>query len=250
MLKPFFKTKIINLFFPENVEKTIIKKRLNFYRQFLNSGDIYFDVGANYGNRIEPLINEGLKIIAVEPQLHCIEYLKEKYDKQIIIIPCGLGSKKGSQTMYLSDAHTLSSFSQDWINAVKKSGRFGQCNWNKKQKVKITTLDDLILNYGLPRFIKIDVEGYEYEVLKGLSKPVNIISFEYAIPENKHSLLQCIDRIIKIGEDYTVLFNYSVGESMELSLKNWIPKNEILKEIESNRFINSDFGDIYVKTIL
>lgn len=42
-------------------EKEAKMKRKKFYLQFLGSGDTYFDVGANYGNRIEPIIDEGKK---------------------------------------------------------------------------------------------------------------------------------------------------------------------------------------------
>ena len=42
-------------------EKEAKMKRKKFYLQFLGSGDTYFDVGANYGNRIEPIIDEGIK---------------------------------------------------------------------------------------------------------------------------------------------------------------------------------------------
>ena len=38
--------------------------------------------------------------------------------------------------------------------------------------VPATTLDELIAAYGIPAFVKIDVEGMEHEVLAGLSQPV------------------------------------------------------------------------------
>ena len=42
----------------------------------------------------------------------------------------------------------------------------------------VTTLDDLISSYGVPRFIKIDTEGVEDLVLRGLSQPVDQLLFE------------------------------------------------------------------------
>ena len=48
---------------------TYVAARKKMYAQFFSgAGDLYFDVGANMGNRIEPLIDMGLKIVAVEPQ--------------------------------------------------------------------------------------------------------------------------------------------------------------------------------------
>ena len=43
-------------------------------------------------------------------------------------------------------------------------------NWADAVKIPSITLDNLIEHYGTPDLIKIDVEGYEYTVLKGLTK--------------------------------------------------------------------------------
>jgi len=237
----------IKLYFKSKLKKEALKKRSRFYMQFLKAGDIYFDVGANYGNRIEPIKNANLEIIAIEPQLECVKYLKWRYKNMITIIPYGLGEKEGKKTMYISNAHTLSSFSNEWINATKESGRFSQYNWDNQRDINITTLDNLIIEYGIPQFIKIDVEGYEFEVLKGLSRPIKMISFEYTVPERKISVFDCIGRIKEISGD-NAYFNYSIGESMEWALTKWLSYEEIIQEIESNRFLDSGFGDLYAKT--
>ncbi len=230
-------------------ERELIKKRRTFYSQFLTfKDDIYIDVGANYGNRIEPLIGKGLKIIAVEPQLKCVEFLKRKYGNKITIIPKGLGEIEESRTIYISNAHAITSFSKDWIKATQDSGRFSEYTWSQGQEVEMTTLDNLINTYGKPKFIKIDVEGFEYEVLKGLSQDIEFISFEYIVPERINSVFQCLDRISEIANQNNVLFNYSKGESMEWALDEWILPYEMKKEVKLDRFIKSRFGDIYSKT--
>ncbi|MCO5233488.1 MAG: FkbM family methyltransferase [Chitinophagales bacterium] len=242
---------VIKSTFKTKREKDLILKRRKFYSQFLKSNeDIYFDVGANFGNRIEPIIDKNIKIIAVEPQAPCIKFLKNKYGDKLTIVPKGLGKAEETKTMYISNEHTISSFSKDWIDATKESGRFSQFKWNKEQKIEMTTLDHLINNYGQPKFIKIDVEGYEYEVLQGLSQPVEFISFEYTIPERKQSITECIDRIVAISNNKKVLFNYSVGESMEWALDEWLTPQQMKEEVDSDRFVKSQFGDIYSNTMI
>lgn len=228
-------------------DKKILKARRDFYRQFLQKGDLYFDVGANYGNRIEPLINEGIRIVAVEPQLKCLKYLNRKYGGRINIVPRGLGSEQGSLTMFIADANVLTSFSREWIQSARESGRFEGYDWNNEREVAITTLDELIKTYGKPQFIKIDVEGFEYEVLKGLSQPVNALSFEYAIPEQREVIIDCIHYLAARGKDGDIRFNYSIGESMEWAMDKWLAPEEMLLEIDTAAFINSDFGDIYAQ---
>ncbi|MFW6309458.1 MAG: FkbM family methyltransferase [Prolixibacteraceae bacterium] len=226
-------------------KKNLIKKRRAFYLQFLKPGDLYFDVGANYGNRIEPLMGEGITIIAVEPQVPCVKYLRRKFKNNITVIPCGLAEKKGIRKLYISNASPLSSFSIEWINATRQSGRFGKYKWHKEQPTEMETLDNLIKKYGKPQFIKIDVEGYEYEVLKGLSQPVSMLSFEYTIPERKQSIVDCIERVTRLANNKKVLFNYSAGETMEWAMDEWVNPDQMKEEIELDRFVQSEFGDIY-----
>ena len=230
-------------------ERQLKIKRRNFYMQFLNHGDIYYDIGANFGNRIVPIINEGLKIIAIEPQIKCTSFLKKRYKDKITVLPYGIGKENSFETMYISDLHTLSSFSEKWIDEMLKSGRFGKYKWNKQKKVEMKTLDSIIAKYGKPTFIKIDVEGYEYEVLLGLSEAAHVVSFEYAVPERENTIVNCINRFIEISNNYEVVFNYSIGESMEWALRDWLSYEEMKNEIKLSRFKDSQFGDIYVKTL-
>jgi hypothetical protein len=46
-------------------------------------------------------------------------------------------------------------------------------------EVPVVTLDALIAQHGEPAFVKIDVEGYEPQVLRGLTRPVQALSFEF-----------------------------------------------------------------------
>lgn len=226
-------------------EKEALEKRMSFYSQFLKKDDLYFDVGANLGNRIEPVLKIGAKIVAIEPQQQCYEYLEKRYGSKIQIIKKGLGEEEGVKEFYISNAHTISSFSADWIESVKKSGRFGKYKWDTKQLIEMTTLDKIIEKYGKPKFIKIDVEGYEFEVLKGLSKPINCISFEYAVPEQIEQSINCIEQINKIAGN--VECNYSRGESMEWANEKWLSADEMVNFIRTGKL--KGFGDIYVKLV-
>lgn len=226
-------------------EKKAIEERTSFYSQFLKKDDLYFDVGANLGNRIEPILKIGAKVVAIEPQQQCYEYLEKKYGSKIEVIKKGLGEEEGVKEFYISNSHTISSFSANWIESVKKSGRFRKYKWDTKKLVEMTTLDKVIERYGMPKFIKIDVEGYELEVLKGLSKPVSYISFEYTVPEQIEQSIDCIKQIRKIAGN--VECNYSRGESMEWANEKWLSADEMVDFIRSGKL--KGFGDIYVKLV-
>lgn len=230
----------------EKVEKEIkqISKRKLFYSKFVQNNDLCFDVGANVGNRIVPLLAIGAKVVAIEPQEDCHKFLKKKFGKKIEICTKGLGEREGVKEFHIADCNTISSFSEEWINSVKDD-RFKEHKWDKVVKVEMTTLDKLISKHGLPCFIKIDVEGYELEVLKGLSKPVKMISFEYTVPEQISKVIDCIEQIEKITKN--IECNYCIGEDMVFVLEIWQSVEEIKKHIHTKEFISTGFGDLYLR---
>lgn len=137
----------------KNNEKNERARRLRFYGSFIKKGDLCFDVGANLGNRVAPLLDIGAKVVAVEPQEYCYKYLKYKFGKKIQIVNKGLGEFESIQDFHISKYSVLSSFSTEWINSVKE-GRFKGVDWNKVIKVKITTLDNLIAEFWVPSIHK------------------------------------------------------------------------------------------------
>ena len=75
---------------------------------------------------------------------------------------------------------------------------------NKKLDVETITLDSLIINYGIPKYVKIDVEGAEISVLKGLTKKIEALSFE--IIGMQPDWRSCFDEVERLGEyEYTLV---------------------------------------------
>lgn len=249
LLTPYLKYKIKQSLQTSAQKKTDlleIERKQAFYSSFINSGDVCFDVGANMGNRIDPFLRIGARIIAVEPQKICNTFLSAKYGKRITVIKKGLGESETVKDFHLSDESILSSFSAEWIEGVQQSKRFGDNKWRKTIPVEITTADKLISQFGLPSYIKIDVEGYELEVLKGLNHPIATISYEYTVPEQSERAIMCIKQIELNNKN--IECNYSIGESMEWALNSWLDPSAMTKHINSKQFTDTNFGDVYVRT--
>ncbi|MDB5143939.1 MAG: methyltransferase, FkbM family [Mucilaginibacter sp.] len=212
ILGPNFTSKVRE-WFPSEVQKKSelreTERKSAFYSLFIKRDEICFGVGANIGNRIKPLLLIGAKVVAIEPQEKCYRFLNRKYGKKIILVRKGLGESESIKKFHLSDDSTISSFPDEWINAVKQTHRFKEKKWNKEVLVEMTTADKLIEKYGKPSFIKIDVEGYELEVLKGLTFPVKMVSFEYTVPEQPDRAIMCINQIEKSNKN--IECNYSIG---------------------------------------
>lgn len=215
------------------------KQQIAFTQQFIKPHSLVFDVGAHMGAKTDIYLLHQARVVCIEPQPSCIKILQKKYknNPQVTIIPQGLSDTTGNMTLYIcSDATTISTFSEEW-----QHGRFENCVWDKTVTVPVTTLDELIKTLGIPYYCKIDVEGFEQCVLKGLSQPIPFISFEFTKELFKNSKL-CIQHLVNLGYS---LFNYALGETPQLVHKKWISAKQLVQEIEKNPD-QLLWGDIYV----
>jgi FkbM family methyltransferase len=231
-------------FYPSSVnEDTTLRKE--FYSWFVKEGDLVFDVGANYGNRIKAFLGLKAKVVAIEPQESCYKFLGLMFGKKIHLVTKGLGAKEETRKFFIADSSTVSTFSEEYIKAVKDSGRFANNKWNKTTEIQMTTLDNLIRKFGVPSFIKIDVEGFEKEVLSGLTQKIKALSFEYCVPEQLEQVLACINLLSVSNPE--MKYNYSTGESMKFELERWLIADEMISLVKSEKFSTTGFGDVYGK---
>lgn len=180
---------------------------------------------------LRAFLNLNVKVIAIELQKPCQRYLSRRFVDKIVLIGCALGAEDKTEKMYLSSNSAISSLSADWIESLK-SNRFKDHQWNDSMDVKVTTLDSLINKYGFADFVKIDVEGYEYEVLKGFTGSFSVMSFEYTVPERTDQLKLCINYLKSLSKN--LKFNYSYGEELELISNEWLSVNELLQLSETD----------------
>ena len=157
------------------------ERRSIFYEQFVKQGDLVFDIGANVGNRSKTFLKLGARVIAFEPQSFCADILESAFsDRNFKCVRKAVGENAGSIELHVNAMSVLSTVSKRWISETEQSGRFAESKWEKTEEVELTTLDECIKEFGVPSFVKIDVEGYEYEVIAGLNRPVPMISLEFA----------------------------------------------------------------------
>lgn len=221
------------------------QERADFYSRFVRPGDLVFDVGANLGNRCTAFLSLGANVVAIEPQHLCYKYLRLRFGKRISVERLAVGAKAGIARIRVNSASTtISSMSSVWIDKMKQ-GRFSSTNWDSSEEVTVQTLDELIGKYGTPEFIKIDVEGYEAEALKGLTSAVECLSFEFTTPEMSAEARSCVERLHSLSGQYR--FNFSVGEQCRLELASWESYAEFSGRLESNIDSLGGFGDIYAK---
>src|SRR3954471_276207 len=152
------------------------------YAQFVQPGDLVFDIGAHVGDRIAAFRRLGTRVVAIEPQPPLVTVLKLLYgrDRAVTIEPVAIGRAPGTVTLAVNtDNPTVSTASRDFITASRGAPGWHGQDWPKSIDVPVTTFDALIARHGVPAFAKIDVEGFEAEALSGLSQPIAALSFEF-----------------------------------------------------------------------
>jgi FkbM family methyltransferase len=219
---------------------------MEIYKNILKKDALCFDIGANIGNKTETFMRYSDKVICVEPQPNCALNIKNRFgnNSNVIVVNKACGPKISKSVLFISNNfNTLSTMSESFIEKTKKE-RFNGVSWDSSIEVDVTTLDALIAEYGLPHFCKIDIEGYESEVLKGLSQAIPYVSVEFT-PELKEKTFECMDILLKIDGDY--LFNYSEGESDVFSFDKWLTYVEMKEFLLKNNDFRVSFGDLYAK---
>jgi len=206
---------------------------------------LIFDIGANVGDMTDVYSQKADTVVAFEPNPSMVEELTKRFfgNPNIIIDRRSLDNKVGTNILMTSPyAASLSTFSEEWT----KNTRFLGQQWNEHIVVPTITIDSAIEYYGVPDYIKIDVEGYEYQVIKGLSMllPNTVVCFEW-VEEQLSSILSIITYVNTLGYkafSYTNMDNVMWEE--DLTWGSW-EKLNFQKNIVPDRHLR--WGMIYFK---
>jgi FkbM family methyltransferase len=213
------------------------------YKRFLRPGDLAFDVGAHVGDRVASFRRLGARVVAVEPQPALVLTLRLLYafDRDVTIEPVALGPQSGTIELKLNPPNpTVATASTDFIAAAKGAPGWEEQRWTKTKTVAMKTMDELIAKHGIPRFVKIDVEGFEDKVLAGLHHPLPILSFEFTTIQRSVAL-KAIERLARSS---LYSFNAALGETQKLVHPDPLDAKNIIRWIEQLP-AEANSGDIY-----
>ncbi len=213
------------------------------YARFLKPGDLAFDIGSHVGDRIGAFRRAGARVIALEPQPECARAIRAIYagDPDVTLVEAACGPRPGSLQLHVNSANpTVTTASRAFVAAAAGAGGWEGQVWDRAIEVPVTTLDALIAARGVPQFIKIDVEGFEADVIAGLSQAVPALSFEFTTIQ-RDVAYTCLDRLAEIGP---YRFNIALGESQLLTFAAPISNADMAAHIACLPH-EANSGDVY-----
>ena len=140
---------------------------------------LMFDIGANRGDATVAGVKLGYKVIALEPAPRVFAELVSNfiYNQNVVPLRLAVGSDVGGRLEFYECVEDgLSTLEKSWLTDP------GMPYYGKEYRtisVNTCTIDWLVEKYGRPDLMKIDVEGAEWGVLRGMSENYGKLALEW-----------------------------------------------------------------------
>lgn len=220
---------------------------------------VLFDIGANRGDAVKAGLDLGYdKIIALEPAPRVFKDLVCNFIYSPSVVPLKFAVSDTNDEIiefYEALEDGLSSINIDWLTAEGMPYRGKEFRTIKATTI---TIDRLVELYGEPDLIKIDVEGAEWSVLKGINSKYGKLAFEWTdVTVAAHILELVYLESLGYSEVGPQFIEHHLQEPKEwfpineFNLRTWIAKHENIWTSggwkESNLRPTADVGMVWVR---
>lgn len=155
---------------------------MGFFKEFIEAGDTVIEIGGHIGYitmYLSALVGIKAKLYVLEPGANNLPYLRRNTRScpNVMIIEKGAAEADGELAFYMEDlTGQNNSFVRDY-RVLRENARSAELKPKVVEtRVPVVAIDSLIKSDSLrPSFVKVDVEGFEYEVLKGMSATLSEI---------------------------------------------------------------------------
>jgi len=179
----------------------------------LKEGDVALDIGANIGYYVlieSKLVGTKGKVYAVEPVLSTFKQMQKNVRlnnlKTVSTFQFAFGAEHNEKSaIYVSGKSNLSSMSRDAVGATL----------DYAQEVVMETVDNFLKDKDPPNIVRMDVEGFEYEIIKGMSQILkgNVKILVELHPLPRYMAPGKMDEIFQILEQNNYAVRFAVFEN-------------------------------------
>jgi FkbM family methyltransferase len=224
------------------LERVTVRRRevaaeLAFLRSMVKTGALCFDVGANRGQSCEMYLLLGARVVAYEPQVALHSEIRARCARlgSLTLQGEALGAAREQRRFFLKSYDQVASFDAGWGGEVVG-----------EEVVQVSTLDEQIELHGVPDYCKIDVEGWELETLRGLSRPLPLVSFEYHLfPQDVAKACECLARLMQLGN---CTYNVRTAGSHQFCYPMFRPLVGVHQVLADPGLASrADYGEVYVR---
>ena len=213
-----------------------------FYSQFIKPDDLVFDIGANIGIYSEVFQSIGARVVAVEPDPSCSKQITWTTSRdRVVVVQAAVGDQSGFCKLFVNELSILNSVSESWVAKEKEKKPHESNMWKKEIEVPMMTLNELVAEYGMPRFIKLDVEGFELSALSGMSNQPEYLSFEFH-GETLDKDKSCFEKLSPATR-----FDFTINEPFKFEIGQWVSREEVWNRILAARI--STCGELFARML-
>ncbi len=208
------------------------KKVVNFFKsKFINKNLVIIDVGAHKGETVDLFLSKLniKKIFSLEPNSKLYELLvnkKKNYKENIQFYNLGLGNINENKNLNIFQDTSSSTFNSINVNSkyFKKKNKIMTFFSNSKsffennQNCKILKTSDFVARERIEyiNILKIDTEGYEYNILRGLEQK-DFQKIDYIYFEHHYDLM--LNKNYKFKDINEILLKNNFKISLKLKMK-------------------------------
>lgn len=227
----------LRVFYPNVVKRK--SAEIAFYKRTLNfrGQGIIFDIGANVGDKTRLFRQIGATVVALEPNPATFGMLQTRFARESgvrTLNQAGGAIVSTADMAVFKTSHALSTLADKLSQSTREAIARGD-EVMETRHVVVTTIDKLIEDFGMPYYVKIDVEGFELNVLKGLSVSIPFISFECNLPDFEQETIACVAALKALNDGCR--FNYTLTEPpIRLEHEHWIDADDLVRIMTGERY--------------